>query len=361
MARGFSQTAGIDYNEVFSPVVKHTSVRILLFVVTQQNMFLEQLDVQTAFLHGRIEETIFMHQLEGFIQSYTNHKVCLLKGALYGLKQSPRQWYKRFDEYMIKIGFFRSNYDNCVYVRNCENIVVIYLLLYVDDMLVASTDKAQINHLKRELQNEFDMKNLGEAKRILGVDIYRNKINGDLFLYQTGYAKKVLRKFNMNLAKIVSIPFPVDCKLSKQMSPNTDDERQDMSSVPYASVVGSLMYIMLCTRPDLSHSISVLSMFMSDRGIQHWEMLKRLLRYLVGTDSLGLLFKKSKLEGENALLGYVDADYAFNIDNRRSQIGFVFTWFGTAVSWKSCLQHVVALSTTESEFLAVTEVVKEGV
>lgn len=116
VARGFSQTPGIDYNEVFSPVVKHTSVRVLLSVVAQNDMFLEQLDVKTAFLHDKLEETIYMSQPEGFAHPKNIHKVCLLNKSLYGLKQSPRQWYKRFDEYMVKLGFDRSRYDNCVYV-----------------------------------------------------------------------------------------------------------------------------------------------------------------------------------------------------------------------------------------------------
>lgn len=160
-------------------------------------------------------------------------------------------------------------------------------------MLVASSDQKQVDQLKVELQNEFNMKSLGKAKRILGVDIYRNKQKSELFLYQTDYVRKVLRKFNMNLAKTLSIPLPTDCKLSKTMCPKTQEEEQEMLHVPYASVVGSVMYMMLCTRPDLSHSISLLNRFMSNPGKQHWEVLKRILRYLKGSENVGILFKKT--------------------------------------------------------------------
>ena len=170
VAKGYAQREGIDYNEVFSPVVKHSSIRILLGLVAQYDLELVQLDVKTAFLHGDLEEEIFMQQPSGFKES-GDGRACKLKKSLYGLKQSPRQWYKRFDGFMIDQGYSRSHYDHCVYFKNLKDGSFIYLLLYVDDMLIASSNKVEIGKIKRRLSSEFEMKDLGEAKKILGMEI----------------------------------------------------------------------------------------------------------------------------------------------------------------------------------------------
>ena len=141
VAKGYSQKEGVDYNEIFSPVVRHTSIRVLLALVTHHNLELEQLDVKTAFLHGELEEDILMRQPEGFIVQGKEDHVCQLQRSLYGLKQSPRQWYKRFDNFMISQGFSRSPYDCCVYHNKVEDGSLIYLLLYVDDMLIAARER----------------------------------------------------------------------------------------------------------------------------------------------------------------------------------------------------------------------------
>ncbi|CAJ2678716.1 unnamed protein product [Trifolium pratense] len=274
VAKGFTQVEGIDYNEIFSPVVKHCSIRVLMTIVNMYDLELEQMDVKTAFLHGELEETIYMQQPEGFVKD--NSKVCLLKKSLYGLKQSPRQWYRRFDDFLLKTGFVRSNYDSCVYMMKRNEKVILYLLLYVDDILMASSDKQEIQQLKEKLNGEFEMKDLGNAKRILGMDILRDRSKGELFLSQHDYLKKVVERFRMTDSK------------------------------------GGLKY----TRTD---------------------------------------------PGRDALEGYVDADYAGNIDTRKSLSGFVFTLFGTAVTWKANQQSVVALSTTQAEYIALVEGVKEAI
>lgn len=168
VAKGYTQREGVNFNEVFSPVVKHSSIRVLLAMVALLDSELEQLDVKTAFLYGELEEQIYMHQPEGFeIRGKKDH-VCLLKKSLYGLKQSPRQWYKRFDTFMVGNGYCRSGYDNCVYHKKLPNGSFIYLLLYVDDMLIAAKDMFEINRLKAQLSGEFEMKDLGVAKKSLG-------------------------------------------------------------------------------------------------------------------------------------------------------------------------------------------------
>ena len=184
VARGFSQKEGIDYNEVFSPVVKHKSIRVLLAMVSIFNLELDQLDVKTAFLLGNLEEEIDMKQLEGFVDSEKPDHICLLKKSLYGLKQSPRQWYKRFDAFMISHDFIQNQYDSCVYFKTLSDGSFIYLLLYVDDMLIAAKNRAEINKLKQLLNSEFEMKDLGAAKKILGMEIWRDRDAGLLYVSQ---------------------------------------------------------------------------------------------------------------------------------------------------------------------------------
>lgn len=273
VAKGYSQIPGIDYNDVFFPVVKHSSIRTLLSIVAMHDYELEQLDVKTAFLHGELEEDIYMNQPKGFVIPGKENLVCRLKKSLYGLKQSPRQWYKRFDSFMLSRGFKRSDYDSCVYLK-IVNGSAIYLLLYVDDMLIVAKEKSEIAKLKAQLSKEFEMKDLGAAKKILGMEITRDRKSGKLYLSQRGYIEKVLRRFNMHNAKPVSTPLATHFRLSSDLCPQSDHEIEYMSRVPYSSAVGSLMYAMVCSRPDLSHALSVVSRFMANPGKEHWRVVQ---------------------------------------------------------------------------------------
>lgn len=221
VARGFTQKEGVDYNEIFSPVVRHTSIRVLLVIVAHQNLELEQLDVKTAFLHGELEEDIYMTQPDGFYIPGKEDYVCKLKKSLYGLKQSPRQWYKRFDSYMIQLGYNRSPYDCCVYLNKADDGSMIYLILYVDDMLIAAKGKSDVQKLKALLSAEFDMKDLGAAQKILGMEIYRERSQNKLFLSQKGYIQKVLSRFGMSTAKPIDTPCAANIRLSSSYAPQT--------------------------------------------------------------------------------------------------------------------------------------------
>ncbi|KAE8661751.1 hypothetical protein F3Y22_tig00113724pilonHSYRG00184 [Hibiscus syriacus] len=361
VAKGYAQTEGVDYNEVFSPVVKHSSIRILLALVAQLDLELVQMDVKNAFLHGDLDEEIYMTQPDGFKVAEKEEMVCKLEKSLYGLKQSPRQWYKRFDKFMIGQKYTRSKYDHCVYLRELEDGSYIYLLLYVDDMLIASRSQTEIAKLKTQLNREFEMKDLGEAKKILGMEISRDKKLGRLCLSQKEYLRKVLKRFGINeMSKPVSTPLAPHFKLGASMSPKDDAEREYMSKVPYASAVGSLMYAMVCTRPDISQAIGVVSRYMHDPGKEHWQAVKWILRYILNTVDVGLVFQQDKQDGQ-CVVGYCDSDYAGDLDKRRSTTGYVFTFAKAPVSWKSTLQSTVALSTTEAEYMAVTEAVKEAI
>ena len=286
--------------------------------------------------------------------------VCHLKKSLYGLKQAPRQWYKRFDSFMIAQQYSRSNYDNCVYFKQFSNGSFVYLLLYVDDMLIASRDKFLIDELKAQLSHEFEMKDLGPAKKILGMEIHRDRKAGKLFLSQKSYIEKILDRFNLGNCKPVSTSFASHFKLSSSQCPINEDDKDYMSRVPYASAVGNLMYAMICTRPDLAYAVSMVSRFMHNPGKEHWNVVKWILRYLKGTPNFGLMFDKNKVKTNN-VIGFVDSDYAGDLDKRRSISGYIFSLCGSAVSWKASLQSVTALSTTEAEYISATEGVKEAI
>ncbi|KAL5546738.1 hypothetical protein UlMin_006425 [Ulmus minor] len=178
-----------------------------------------------------------------------------------------------------------------------------------------------------------------------------------LFVTQCGYLWKVVAKFGMSKSKAVQTPLTAHFKLSTGMSPKNEEEMKSVENIPYASAIGSLMYAMVCTRPDLAYSASLVSRFMSNLGRGHWEAVKWILRYVKGALNVGLLYKRC--EGSCAkLMGYVDTDYAGDLDKRRSLIGYVFTLFGCTMSWKAQLQPVVALSTMEAEYIAATEGIK---
>uniref|UniRef100_A0A2N9HW07 CCHC-type domain-containing protein n=1 Tax=Fagus sylvatica TaxID=28930 RepID=A0A2N9HW07_FAGSY len=277
VAKGYSQRHGIDYDEVFSPVVRHTSIRAVLALVADQDLELEQLDVKTAFLHGNLEEEIFMEQPEGFKQPGTENLVCRLKKSLYGLKQSPRQWYKR---------------------------------------------------LKSLLHKEFEMKDLGAAKKILGMEIHRDRGARKLWLSQKNYIRKVLEKFSMLDAKPVSTPLANHFRLSGSQCPKNEEEIENMSKVHGEPRERALE----CSEVDFQ---------ILERHCGTWD----------------LIFKTA---GTNSVVGYVDADYAGEVDDRRSTTGYVFTLSGGPICWKSTLQSIVAMSTTEAEYMAVAEAAKEA-
>lgn len=294
VAKGFNQREGIDYNEIFYPVGKCTSIRILLSLVSQFDFELEQLDVKTAFLYGNLEEKIYMTQPKDFEQKGKENFVCLLQKSLYELKQAPRQWYIRFDTFIKGLDFNRSEYDPCFYYKGRGGPNSCYLLLYVDDMLFVGCDVTEINDIKQKLKQEFDMKDLGSDKRILGMEIKRDRQNHTLFLSQQSYILKILNRFSINEAKEVILPLGGHFKFTIEQCPKTEIEKGRMSNVPNANDIGSVIYVTVCTRPDLAFAVSVLSSYMSNPGEYHWKAMKWLLRYLKGTTNSGLMFNNSK-------------------------------------------------------------------
>lgn len=211
------------------------------------------------------------------------------------------------------------------------------------------------------LKVKFEMKELGEARKILGIEISRDTQHRKIYLSQKSYLAKVLSKFKMLNAKAVGVPFAPHFKLSSVQSPKSEEERKEMSHIPYSSAVGSLMYSMVCTWPDLAHSMSIVSRFMANPRKVHWNAVKWMFKYLTGTLSHVLTYGGAKIGVQPSILGYLDADYAADINKRRSTSGWVFRLWNSTISWKSSLQHVVALSTTKAEYIALSKAFKEAI
>ena len=289
VAKWFTQIEGVDYKETFSPVVRFSSIRLLLAMVAHLDLELFQMDVKTAFLNGSLEEEIYMDQPIGFVSKGQEDKVCRLKRSIYGLKQSSRSWYLRFHEAITSFGLSMVSEDHCVYVKRSTGGVM-FLTPYVDDILLAGNNLEMIEATKRWLSSVFEMKDMGEATYVLGVEIIRDRPKKLLGMSQEAYIKKVLERFRRHYSKPVDTPVEKGLTLSLDQCPKTDKEKEAMSNVPYASAVGSLTYAMLCTRPDICFVVGLVSRYESNLGQAHWQAIKRIMRYLRGTTDLVLCY-----------------------------------------------------------------------
>ena len=357
VAKGFRQIQGVDYEETFSPVAKLKSVRIMLAIAAFYDYEIWQMDVKTAFLNGNLKEELYMMQPEGFVDPKGANKVCKLQRSIYGLVQASRSWNIRFNEVIKAFGFIQVYGEACLY-KKVSGSSVAFLILYVDDILLMGNNIEMLESIKAYLNKSFSMKDLGEAAYILGIKIYRDRSRRLIGLSQSTYLDKILKKFNMENSKKGFLPVLQGMRLSKTQSPTTAADREKMSSVPYASAVGSLMYAMLCTRPDINLAISLVGRYQSDPGMEHWTAVKNILKYLKRTKEMFLVYGGDE---ELVVKGYVDASFDTDPDDSKSQTGYVYVLNGGAVSWCSSKQEVVAASTCEAEYIAASEAAHEGI
>lgn len=354
VARGHVQKEGIDYEEVFAPVARYEIIRTLLAAAVEIEMHVHQMDVVSAYIQGNLHDEIYMEQPEMFKKKENPEKVCKLNKPIYGLKQSGREWYNRLDKFVSEQGGYQNEADPCVYVFG-ENEKRVIMIIYVDDILLASKCLKEIDKVKEKLKMEFEINDLGKVSDILGIHIEREGEIGKMKLTQEKYVKELLTKFNMNSADIVATPIESNTKISKELGPKSDTEREEMKTRPYRELIGGLIYLANATRPDIAFVASALSRFCTDPGEQHWFLAKRVLRYLKGTSTFGITYEKNKQE----LCAYTDSDWGCDTDDRRSCSGNVLTLAGGAISWKSRKQPTVSLSTMEAEYVALAEVSKE--
>lgn len=305
------------------------------------------MDVKTAFLHGVLKEDLYMEVPQGV--TATEGNVCKLQKSLYGLKQAPRCWNEKFNSSLLKLGFHRSSRDYCLYVSTVDSDEV-YLVLYVDDLLIVGRKIQTIEKLKRRLSVEFEMTDCGEAKFFLGMQIDYNLDRGDLKLSQDAAITKILEKFGMSDCNPTKSPMEKGLQLSREGS---------STAQPYRELLGSIMYLMLCVRPDLCYPVCYMGRYQQTPTENHWQSLKRIVRYLKGTITMGLRFKRD--EDSKPLVGFVDADWATDTENRKSVTGFLFKVYGSTVSWASRKQPTVSMSSSEAEYVALSAAVSEAV
>lgn len=324
--KGYSQVKGIDYDETYSPVARYASIRLLLAMSAKFNLIIQQMDAVTAFLQGELTEEIYMRQPEGFDDD--SGKVCRLKRALYGLKQSSRVWNDKLNDVLVKkLRFERSSIDQCIYFKNSDQNTII-LAVWVDDIMIFSSNATMCTKLKNELQSNFKMKDLGNVKSLLGMNVTRHS-DGSISIDQSHYISTIIKRYNLEDCNTVSSPLDPNQTLSAEMSPKTDEERQEMANTPYQEAIGCIMYAAQISRPDICFAVSLLSRYNINYGRTHWTAVKRVLRYLKGTIDYRLTFRP---DGNNEMLGHCDADWAGDIDKRRSTTGYVFHSQGGAIS-----------------------------
>ena len=351
VAKGYSQTKDIDYYETYAPTTKMTSVRALMQLAAQNNYIVHQMDVKTAYLNAPIDCDIYLEQAKGYEVLCENDEplVYKLNKSLYGLKQSGRNWNNLLSKKLIDGGFKQSLTDPCIFVKHDSKDIII-LLLWVDDMILVSSSASLLDKEKAALSQKFKMKDLGQISRFLGINFIVRP--GKIEMSQKSYLEKVLQKFNMSDCKAKRTPSEAKLNFSAN-SPSFDARK-------YREAIGSLIYAMTATRPDISWIVSKLAQYAQNPTEDHWTAVKHVLRYLKGTLDYSLSFTKS--EDGLDLMGYCDADWAGSTEDRKSTSGYCFflNKNSACISWKCRKQSTVALSSCEAEYVAISTALQEA-
>lgn len=349
VAKGYVQKQGIDYEEVFAPVTRLETVRLLLALAAKHEWEVHHLDVKSAFLNGELKEVVYVSQPEGFEKPGKEHMVYRLNKALYGLCQAPRAWYSKLNMCLEELGFNKCPYEHAVYTKREGNEVLI-IGVYVDDILVTGTHVGNILKFKKQMGKEFDMSDLGKMSYYLGLEVDQRR--GYTELRQTAYAKKLLDK--AGLANCNAVKYPMESRLQL----GKDEQGKAVNSTQFKSLVGGLRYL-VHTRPNIAFSVGMVSRFMERPTTLHMNAVKRILRYIKGTLNYGLIYSKGT--GNYLLGGYSDSDLGGNIEDKKSTGGMAFYLDESLITWVSQKQRCVALSSCEAEFMAATAAACQGV
>lgn len=349
VAKGYSQKHGVDYTEVYAPVARMDTVRMIIALAAHKNWQIFQLDVKSAFLHGELNEDVYVEQPRGYEKKGSEHLVYKLHKALYGLKQAPRAWFSRIEAHFIDEGFQRCDSEQTLFTKRSKEGKIIIVSVYVDDLIFTGNCEIMMSEFKSSMLREFDMSDLGKMRFFLGIEVLQ-KSDG-IYICQRKYASEVLKRFGMMESNSVSSPIVPGFKVSK------DGDGKEVDETYYKQLVGSLMYL-TATRPDMMFVTCLISRYMTKPMHIHLQVAKRALRYLKGTVNYGLHYKKG---GEGKLLAFTDSDYAGDVDDRKSTSGYVFLMSSGAVSWCSKKQPILTLSTTKAEFVAAAVCVCQGI
>ncbi|CAM8988176.1 unnamed protein product [Rhodiola kirilowii] len=348
VAKGFRQRYGLDYSDTFSPVIKPTTIRILLSLAVTRNWDIRQLDIQNAFLNGYLEEEVYMKQPPGFEDPKRPKDLCRLVKAIYGLKQGPRAWNQRLQAALSKLGFKSSMADTSLFILQKPGIIM-YLLVYVDDIIVLSSSPVATKTLVIELCKEFAVKDLGQLHFFLGIEVQHLKKG--ITLTQHKYAKDLLIRASMQKCK----PSVTPMASTERLSANDGVPLPPDQATTYRSIVGGLQYLTL-TRPDISFAVNKVCQFLHDPKSTHWSAVKRILRYVQGTIHHGLTIQPLL---SCTLSAFSDSDWAGDIDDRRSTGGYAVFLGSNLIAWSAKKQTTVSRSSTESEYKAVADTTAE--
>jgi len=306
-AKGYSQRAGVNYTETSAPVAKFNSLRSLLVLVSEKDWEREGMDVKTAFLNSKVEETVYMDIPEGLnLKEPTTHAdqqiVCQLLKSIYGLKQSPRGLYRNIKRFFVDHGFERSEQDHNVYIHT---ILKRFLLLYVEDLVIMALSLEDVNWMRSLRHEEFEMTDFGPLTVFLGIEIRRNHQPRSRHISQQEYIQTVLTRFGMSNTAIISTPADPLVHLTTLPADHTIDS---INQERYESAVGSLMYAMIGMWPDISSAVSAVSQYSTNPGPWDWTAVRRIFRYLSGPRTLGVHY------GGGYCGGYTDADWGSGED-----------------------------------------------
>lgn len=348
VAKGYVQRQGVDFEEVFAPVARMETVRLLLALAAHSGWEVHHMDVKSAFLNGDLTEEVYVDQPPGYEVAGQEGKVLRLHKALYGLHQAPRAWYAKLDETLTSLGFTRSALEHAVYRRgNSQSHLLVGV--YVDDLIITGTTAADIISFKEQMQKLFKMSDLGRLSYYLGIEVDQSS-NG-ITLSQKSYAGKILEIAEMSNCN--SCHTPMECRLKLKK----DDDCDLFDATLYLRVIGSLRYL-VNTRPDIAHSVGIVSRFMEKPSTNHWAAVKQILRYIKGTMHYGCSYKRG--HGTAELIGFSDSDHAGDVGDRKSTSGHVFFLGKNLITWSSQKQKIVALSSCEAEYVAIAAATCQG-
>ena len=348
VAKGYVQELGIDFDEVFAPVARIETIRLLIGLAAARGWEIHHLDVKTAFLHGELNEDVYVSQPEGFEKKGEEHKVYKLSKALYGLRQAPRAWNTKLDQILKGLDFKKCSKESSVY-RKEEGKQLLIVAIYVDDLFITGNSLRSIMEFKASMSKKFEMSDLGKLTYYLGIEV-RQGADG-IEIKQEAYARRILEEARMDVCNSTEIPMEFGLKLCKAT------EEAEFDATVYRRRIGSLRYLMH-TRPDLAFSVGILSRYMHSPRVSHGNALKQVLKYLQGTMGYGLKFKK---DGPQILTGFSDSSHNTDSDDGKSTTGHLFCFGSTPITWCSQKQETVALSSCEAEFMAATEAAKQAI